>query len=373
MKALKEIFNKQNIKKFSQVIAAADKNFDSAKFLQVATKNLDQLELKARVKLIADALFETLPKDYPKALKILVKSLAPEDLESDSWNGPTMEGLNGFHLWPVTQYIEDHGVEDFDLSMEALALVTKRFTAEFAVRKFLNHNPKKAFAFFERWSKDKCTHLRRLSSEGIRPNLPWGQKVAYIHQNLKLNIPLLMTLFNDESEYVRRSVANHLNDISKLDEKLFLDTIKKLKRSDKNQMRIASHASRSLLKKGHTEVLKISGYHPPEKLKAKFILAEKKINEGAHLNFAMNLQNDSTKPQTLLLHLHFFYPRQNGKFSKKTFFLKKVKLAKKESFDFKKKHHFKKVTTRKHYPGQYRIELVANGKTLAETSFQLKP
>jgi 3-methyladenine DNA glycosylase AlkC len=92
--------------------------------------------------------------------------------------------------------------------------ITKRFSAEYPIRAFWKTFEEETFEKFVEWSKSPYYHVRRLASEGSRPRLPWGKKILLHYTRTEV---FLDVLFTDTARYVTRSVANHLNDISKID------------------------------------------------------------------------------------------------------------------------------------------------------------
>ncbi len=256
MEPFKNIFNEQSVSAFSDhIMRAAGKIFDKRSFTNKINTTLTTLELKDRVRLISNTLHEHLTNSYAKNIDILLNSLADE--ESDN-------GITGFIAWPLLQYVEDYGRSDDETSFKAMYEMTKRFSAEFAIRPFLRKDDVSVFNILEKWLSDPNKHVRRLCSEGTRPNLPWGLKVPSLHDNLHRNLAILNKLKDDPEEYVRRSVANHLNDISRINPILMLETVTKWsKRNSSKEMRwLIRHATRTLLKQGHKDVLQLHGYNP---------------------------------------------------------------------------------------------------------------
>ena len=382
MEPFKNIYNKSSVKMFAREIKLSQKNFPEGDFFSVATRNLNKLEMKDRVRQISRALKESLPEDYPKAVQILVESLAEPDKEkSNDESGDTTgeivsgQGLRGFMVWPLTQFVEEYGLEHFEESMEALYEMTQRFTAEFAIRPFIQNDPQKVFRYLNTWLKDPSRHVRRLCSEGIRPNLPWGLKVAALNENLKRNIRVLEKLKDDPEEYVRRSVANHLNDISRLDEDLMLTTCEKWNKGkvSKERQWLIRHASRSLLKAGHPRVLKLHGYTTKPSLEVQnFAADKKKLKEGDTLNIELNLKSKARTSQKLIIDYIIHYIKKNGQSSPKVFRWKDFDFGAKEEVLLQKKVSFKAVTTRQQYSGEHKIELQINGEIFKALNVHLK-
>lgn len=207
MEPFKNMINEQVAQQTAKAIARNYPDFNQKNFLKGMGEALAHLELKDRVIFQANRLRDFLPADIKKSLKILKGAIKQNEKDAI--------GLSGFSIWPLTEYVARFGLDEFDLSMEVLKEMTKVFTSEWAVRAFFIHDEKRALKFFKSWVNDKNEHVRRLVSEGSRPLLPWGQKLHSFVKDPMLSWDLLEQLKNDESEYVRKSVANHVNDHSK--------------------------------------------------------------------------------------------------------------------------------------------------------------
>lgn len=359
MEPFKNLYNKKSITELAKEIKKHYPKFAKEQFVTLSCKKLSALEMKDRVVQICQALREHLPDNYKKSAKILVQ---------------TSKNLDGFILWPLTQYVESYGLEDFETSLETLYHLTQKFTGEFAIRPFLENHPKQTYALLNKWVSDPNVHVRRLVSEGTRPNLPWGIKVSTIEKNLKKNIALLNKLKDDPEEYVRKSVANHMNDITRVDDKLALRELEKWNKSkNKNRQWIIRHALRSLLKAGDKKALELQGYCPKVKIQCDEIhLSKKTIVEGESFDMHFNLKNLKASPAKLMVDYIIHYPKKNAQLSPKVFKLKTLSLGPHEQETLRKKISFKKVTTRKHYPGKHIIEIQVNGQIINEDSFMLK-
>lgn len=364
MEPFKNIYNKKNISFIGDCIQNADRNFDANAFIKSACKNISQLEMKDRMLQIMEALSEALPYTYKKNIHLLLKTIGPDDTTQ----------INGFLTWPYTQYVETYGLEHFDHSMKAIGQLTTVFTGEFAVRKFIDKDSDRAFHFFEKWSVDTNEHLRRLASEGTRPFLPWGQNLKTIDKNKKRNIMLLEVLKEDPSLYVRKSVANHLNDFSRLDTALLIKTCKKWSKSTNQHTQwIVKHGLRNLVKQGDPQALKILGYNPESPVKVtQMSLDKKNISQGDTLTLDLTLSNPSLKPQSIIIDYSISYPKKNGSYSDKVFKLKTFEISAKSIVKVKKKIPFRKVTTRTHYPGTHKLSVQVNGVKKKTQQFTLK-
>ncbi|MCT4641661.1 MAG: hypothetical protein N4A33_05135 [Bacteriovoracaceae bacterium] len=318
--------------------------------------------MKQRVELISDSINEFFDLSYKKIITHLIKKL------------DEVKNMNSFWIWPLTDYVHKFGLNDLKTSMKAQYEMTKRFSAEFSIRYFLQKYEKEIFdEFLFNWTHDPCEHIRRLASEGTRPNLPWGIKVHYLNKNLKQNIKLLNKLKNDDSLYVRKSVANHLNDISRVDEKLFIKTLLAWKNPNEKQRWIIKHASRSLLKNANSDVLKLNGYDTNPKVKiTRKKLSKDIIKEGDSFDLSFSIKNLDKKDLNLSIDYIIYYPKKNGSLSPKVFKLKDIILKENESKALVKKIKFKKVTTRVHYKGIHKIELKISDIHEKFSSFTLK-
>lgn len=374
MEPLKNIFNKESISKIGDEIKHVYPEFEKSKFIKKVVKNLEDFELKDRVRHIAKTLHEYLPSNYKKAVKIILGALAIESSKDDiEWNRQTGEGIVGLNTWPLNQYIEIYGVNDYKTSMHAMIELTKRFSSEFTVRPFIQKYNQAVFDDLKPLLKHKNPHVRRWISEGTRPLLPWGMKVDSIQANLKRNIPYLLELSDDESKYVRLSVANHLNDISKLDSKLMLKACKKIyKKQTPESTWLVKHATRGLLKAGNQDALILNGYMKNPKFSfSNFRISTKKIKEGDRFELSFDLESKIGKGQKLLIEYIIYYPKKNGKLSPKPFRLKDFDLKGNEKKSIKKVIHFKKVSTRVHYLGTHLLQIQLNGEIVGELKFEL--
>jgi len=363
MEAFKNRYSKKTISEMALELARHDKKFEAKSFAKEAAKNITKLEMKARVVQIAESLNSHLNHSYKKNIQILLKSLSNN-------NG---EGIENFILWPYTYYIETYGIDDFDTSMHALYHITQKFTSEFGVRPFFNRYPAETYTLFKEWVQDPSEHVRRWISEGTRPNLPWGMKISHLEKNLKKNIMLLEKLKNDDSVYVRTSVANHMNDISWLDPDLVIKTLTKWQKAKTPEMsRLIKRALRNLVKQGHPGALKLLGFDSKIKSSVSALqLSVQKIKEGESFDLSFSLTNKEAQKKSFMVDYNIHYPKANGSLSKKTFKLKALDLTPKASASLTKKVSFKKVTTRKHYPGVHKIEIQVNGLVKAQTEFEL--
>ena len=367
MEPFKNIYQKKSLTDLADAIHSVDSKFDKKAFLDYALTGLSKLELKERVNQVADALHRSLPYNYPKNTKVLIKTLAPYNEHIDHEWESSLDGISGFMVWPYCTYVEKYGLDDLEASINAMLEFTQRFSSEFVIRHFIKLHEKKMFTQLKIWKKHPNHHVRRLVSEGTRPRLPWGISVDCLKTNLKRNISLIYSLRKDPSLYVRRSVANHLNDISHIDTGLFFETLEKMGDTVEEQY-VKRHASRTLLKKAHPRALALHGYKKLDKAKASLDLKTQKIKEGENLIFNVSLT--LPKESKILLEYIIHYKKANGSYSEKVFRLRDKEGVK--ELDFLKKVSFKKVTTRVHYEGEHFIQLQLNGKRFPKQKFYLE-
>lgn len=364
--AFKNWINEDVVKKMARSLVKVAPGFNTRKFLEVS-RELAPLELKARVRLLRQKLRELLPQNYPEALAILMQSMRDDTLK-------------GFALWPYADFIENYGLEHRDLSLKALYELTQRFTSEFAVRPYIQKYPRETLKQLEKWATDSNYHVRRWVSEGTRPRLPWGLRLQELVRDPSPTIPLLEKLKYDSELYVRKSVANHLNDISKDHPEKVVALLKKWVEEAPQVHRakiqwIVRHALRSLLKAGDPKALKLLGYGPQAKVKVSSLhLKKKTVRIGENLEFAFEVkcgQKSGGCPQSLMIDYVIYHRKANGNLSPKVFKLRTVKLPPKGSVKVEKKHSFKPVTTRVYYPGSHAIEIQINGQKYVRAEFKL--
>jgi len=362
--ALKNLINENVIKKIAKDILKHYPSFDVKKFNALSAQ-INTLELKARVRLLAAELKELLPPDYSKALKILVKVMNEDH-------------LSGFELWPFSEFIGQFGLDHFDESMEAMYVLTQRFTSEFAIRSFFIRDHKKVLDVFEKWARDKNVHVRRLVSEGSRPLLPWGERLILFVKDPMHTVPLLEILKNDDEIYVRKSVANHLNDISKHHPLLVIKLLRRWEmdcegiHQDKITW-IKRHALRTLIKKGHPEAMTFMGVDIKPKIKLqRFSLKQKKLTMGDKFSFNLVIESTSPRKQKLLIDYVIHFMKSNKTHGHKVFKLTAIEIEGKENIKIEKIHHLKKITTMKFYSGIQYLSIQINGEILKKVSFKLE-
>ncbi|HBY2624885.1 TPA: DNA alkylation repair protein [Clostridioides difficile] len=316
----------------------------------------NNLELKARCRKISMSLGMYLPEDYKEALSILEKS------------------VTGFYFaFFFPDFVEVYGQDDvnWDLSISALERNTKYWSSEFAVRAFIIKDEERMMAQMRKWSKHKNEHVRRLASEGCRPQLPWGQAISKFKKDPTPVLPILEQLKTDTSTYVQKSVTNNLNDISKTHPDLVISIAKDWYGKNKPTNWIVKHGCRTLLKKGNRDVLALFGYDDTTSINIQdFTLETTSISIGENLTFSFKiLAKKATKTR---LEYGIDYVKSNGKRNRKIFKISEVSLKENEKKSYMKKHSFADVSVRKHYPGIHSITtIIINGVEKGKLDFEL--
>jgi 3-methyladenine DNA glycosylase AlkC len=344
------------------------------RFLAQALEGLDDLELKARATHLSRALEVVLPPDFDAAASILERSLAPARLDEDLGALQTSPaGLAGWVIWPMTEFVARVGLDQPARALQALHALTQRFTAEYAVRPFLDQHRELTFGVFHGWLRDPSPHVRRLVSEGSRPRLPWGMQLKFLVADPSPTLPLLEVLQHDASPYVRRSVANHWNDIAKDHPDLVAGWLEKhLSAASKERRAMMKHASRTLIKKGHPRVLKAWGIGAPLRGAAELRIAPKKAAIGSGVTLEVRLVSSSPKSQRLVVDYVVHHVTASGATSPKVRKGWNLELGPHEDRRLSKQHSLRVVSTRRYHRGKHAVDLLVNGKVVAGAQFVLE-
>lgn len=355
---LRDMFNQAFYKKLAEAFSKADKEFDQKIFVKEVCSNLPDLSLNQRMRNTSEKLNKFLPYPYKKQLEICMKVIP--------------EIQRGYVTLLFPDFVGLYGKEHVDLSLEALKYFTKFGSSEFAIREFLKIDFKRTIREMEKWAKDKDHHVRRLASEGSRPRLPWSFKLDEVIKNPAATSRILETLKTDSEPYVRKSVANHLNDISKDNPEYMLAMIKSWDHADKHTAWIIKHASRGLIKKGNADSLSVFNFEKDPKINIGNIsLGKNKLKLGDTLAFTFEIESAKKKPQKLVVDYIIHYVKKGGEQSPKVFKLKELNLLPGQKVVISKRQVLKDFTTRKHHSGMHRLEIMVNGKVFATTDFSL--
>ena len=225
-------------------IIEAGYSFDVAAFSKSIDEQVQPLELKDRVEVLADELNNFLGKDYLGNLEILLSILGPENEEE------TGMFANFYWVMPIAKFIEKYGLDYFEESMHGIKEITKRNTGEYTIRPFIEKYPEKTMVVMLDWSKDPDFHVRRLAREGGRPRIPWAPKLDIFINDPSPLLPILENLKDDKVKYIQKSVANCLNDILKDNPEMAKAVIESwVEDATKERTWIIKHALRNLIKK----------------------------------------------------------------------------------------------------------------------------
>ena len=371
MEPFKEFLNESVVRQLGQIFARVYAGFEEEKFCTDALPGLQSLELKERAYHIMKALDVRLPRDFGDFSEIILTSLHPSESSSEDGAEFGPEGVMGFAAWPVTDLVTERGIGVPDEALPLLKEVTKRFSAEFAVRPFLDQHTEKTLTIFEDWAGDGNHHVRRLVSEGSRPRLPWGMQLKKFVAEPEKILPLLEILKDDSEEYVRRSVANSLNDIAKDHPDMVAEIAAGwLKNADKNRKRLVKHACRTLIKQGHKGALAAFGYGPVSGLQCDLKINTPSVEYGGGLGFEAVFHGGG-EAQKVMVDYAIHFVKANGKTAPKVFKWKDTKLAG-GRLSAMRNHGIKPITTRKYYPGEHMLEIFVNGVSVATAAFELR-
>ncbi|MGC0418208.1 DNA alkylation repair protein [Embleya sp. AB8] len=346
---LKDMINAASVAALADGVAAARAGFARDRFVADALAGLDGKELKARVNHVAQTLHTTLDLPFPQAARVLREATAHVRL--DMWSG-----------WPATDYVAVHGIDHLDEAMATLAVITPFATAEFAVRPQLDRHRDAALAIMRDWADSDDEHLRRLASEGTRARLPWGSRVTWLMAPGP-TLPILERLRDDPSEYVRRSVANHVNDLAKDHPEAALALLRRWHTGGgEHTARVVRHAARGLLRAGHPEALGLVGAAHGSGTVEALTIADT-VTIGDRIPFGVTVRAEQSGPLLLKYAI-----ARNG--SRRVFHLaERVAEAPGDIFTLARSHSFRPVTTRAEPPGPRHIEIIVNGEVRATAPF----
>ncbi|WP_036566659.1 DNA alkylation repair protein [Nocardia sp. BMG51109] len=350
-------------------LAAVYPGFDAGGFVSAVVAKLPQLELKARVAWVADKLAEYLPGDIERAIEVVVSALPAHD--DANFRGPDF-GL--YTYAPYSDFVARYGCARPHLrtSLDALAEMTKHFTAEDALRYFLNAFPDETLASVTAWSVDSDYHVRRLASEGTRPLLPWSPRIAL---HVTSAIPVLDNLFSDEHRFVTQSVANHLNDISRIDPELVLATLERWRdlgtQSPREMDFIVRQALRTLIKQGHYGAFEFLGLSTSPAVEVVSLALEANdIALGGDLAFTVSVR--ARRAERVMIDFVVQYARAStGSCGEAVFKLKTLDLPAGEQVVLSKRQTLRPTASRRLGPGPGHLHIQINGTRVADVGFQI--
>lgn len=366
--ALREVFNASCVEYIATQLATVHPPFNATLFTAGILHQYEPLGFSQRLERIISALETHLPTAFEQSAPLLIAALGDEIDDAE------LTGYDGFYIMPLSLYIARHGQSHFNLSMHALTEMTKRFTAEFAIRYFLLSHPKQTLAYLASIASDKNPHVRRLVSEGTRPRLPMSIRLQPFIKEPSAVLHLLEQLKNEPTRLVQRSIANSLNDIGKDHPNAVTSLLARWQVEGVKDIHwIAPHALRTLIKTGNSEALALLGYAQDIDITVSLEIAQPTLSLGQSLEFTLAITSNIPRSVRLMIDFVIGFKKANGSLSPKVFKLSKKELAAHEQVCIVKKHPIRKATTRMHYEGEHSLQVQINGKLFhPPVSFTLK-
>lgn len=361
---LKNLYNETFVAALAQALVSAYPGFDTQKFTALIFNDVWlEKELKQRTRIISQALHACLTQDYQTNINILKEAII------QLHQSPVQ--LHGYECVLFPDYVELYGLNHYDISVDALAFFTPYPSSEFAVRPFIIQYPERMMTQMKNWASHDNEHLRRLATEGCRPRLPWAMALPMFKKDPSPVLEILDLLKQDESLYVRRSVANNLNDIAKDHPEIVFNIAKAWLGKHPDTDWLVKHACRTLLKQGHSQTLALFGYTPANHIQVNDFKLTSQVPWAGDLKFSCLIQSKEPLGK-LRIEFAIGFQKANGKLADKVF-----KISESESNatakNIEKHFSFKAISTRKYYAGEHQLSLIINGEALAAQNFTLNP
>ena len=357
--ALKHMFNPGLVDMLTNHILQHHAAFDSVGFkTYVIDKDWENKAFKARYEHIASGLHLYLTADFEHNVKILLSFAQKQTTHADGMQ---------ITLLFIPHYCGTHGIHSPAIALQFMEQITQFCTCEFAIRPYIIQFPVLSFEYLNAWANHSDHRVRRLASEGSRPLLPWGEKLSTLYENPSLVMPLLHKLVHDQHPLVLKSVANHLNDISKKHPEIVIDFAKK---HYKNCPTYIKHGLRTLLKQSNTQALSIIGVSTSH-FDISLSLSSLSVEWGGQLNFTVQFMHQSPTPLKCLLYFVMHFKRSNGQYNKKKFHLLVTECEGNNLQEVSKSYSFKAITTRKYYAGIQKTSVLINGQESEIRAFEL--
>ena len=365
---LKNSFGTDVPRVIADMVGAVYPDLDRERFVSLAVDGFEDLELTPRARQVSDALAVTLPDDRRQAMEIITTSLGPEIEAAE------LTGMETFRYLPFVFFVADHGLDHFDTAMTAQYELTKRFTAEFSIRAYIDRYPEATLDRLRVWASDDNVHVRRLVSEGTRPRLPWAPRLRRFQEDPTPVLELLEILKDDDEEYVRRSVANNLNDISKDHPGIAIDTAARWWTDDPNTRRLVRHGLRTLIKSGEPGALAVLGYSPHSPVRIETLAIEPaEVSIGESVRFTIQLENPSHHAAGVLADFVVHFVKANGTRTPKVFKGAELLIPARDTARVSKLVSLAQHSTRTHYPGAHLVEVQVNGVIRGGAEFVVLP
>ena len=361
MGVMNELINPGVVGSLERILAAAAPGLRFPHLAGTAGR-LDALSLRERTDLLSSALLADLPGGYAEAASVFRRAL--EDT-----------AFTGWMIWPVSESaatlaLAHRDPGDFEDCLALLAELTPRLTGEFAIRRLLAADLDRALGVIQAWTSHPDWHVRRLASEGTRAYLPWAIRVPEITARPAATLPILDALYRDPVEDVRRSVANHLNDLARhAPDDVVATAARWMAAPDANTPRVVRHGLRTLVKKAHPGALELLGFPPASLAVTRPRLDRSVVELPGELGFDFDVANTGPDEARIAVDYVVHYAKANGVPAEKVFKLGTAVLGPGESRTFAKRHAFRQMTTRVHHPGDHALQPQVNGVRHLEARF----
>lgn len=361
---LKDLYSPAFYERLTNALNTTVPHFNKTEFIaQIFTPDFESKELKERMKHTTKVLHQFLPQDFPQTIELIKNTIEQFRIIGI--------GEDGLAFMFIPDYIETYGINDFKTSVKALEFITQFVSCEFAVRPFILKYEQSMLIEMQKWSLHESHKVRRLATEGSRPRLPWAMGIPFLKVDPSPILPILENLKNDSSEYVRRSVANNLNDIAKDNPDVVIEIAKSWAGLSSETDAIIKHGCRTLLKQGHSEILKHYGLDDTNIILSDFELLTSNIKIGEHLEFSFCIANENITEQKVRLEYAIYYKKQNGQNTKKVYKVSERLYAAKSKIKVIRKQKFVLITTRKFHLGDHQISIIINGSEKEIFNFEL--
>ncbi|MEA9412278.1 DNA alkylation repair protein [Flavobacterium sp. PL02] len=364
MGLIKDIYSIAFYENFTDCVAKVIPDFDKQHFMNlIFDADFVNKEWKDRMQHTTIVLHEFMPKDFGKAVLTIENII--ENLKKNKFT----DGNLAFIFF--ADYIEKYGIDDFKTSAKAFVMITQFISCEFAVRPFIIKYHQDMIDEMIKWSLHENHHVRRLASEGSRSRLPWAMAIPALKKDPTPILPILENLKTDSSEYVRRSVANNLNDIVKDNPEIVLDIAAKWQNISPETDAIIKHGSRTLLKQGNVDILKHYGLESTNILLSEFEIGTPKVKIGEYLEFQFSLNNANSESKTIRLEYAVYYQKSKGHLAKKVFKISERIYQPNQLVKIKRNQSFKIITTRVFHLGKHQLSIIINGTESELLDFEL--
>ncbi len=360
MPDLKDEFSPELVRALAGQLSRAWPGFPDKAFVRQSLQGLADLALLQRVHHISIAMAQALPADFAAAAALL-------DTAVDS------PALTGWMTLPCGYYVAERGLSDPEVALPLLARLTPRLSSEGPIRPFIERYPELTLTYLHRWAKDPDEHVRRLVSEGTRPRLPWAPQLRGLIADPTPAIALLDQLFDDPSDYVRRSVANHLNDIAKDHPSLALATASRWQASNSPRAAwVVRHGLRTLIKHGDPQALALLGFDHTQAVQLQSLTvtpASIAVGDEVVIEFMLST-NDSPVRAAIDYVVH--YAGARGPRKPKVFKLTTRTIETGRAQCISRRHRFADVSIRTIHPGLHRIDIQVNGVILGGKTLEIQ-